>query len=312
MDKNTTFQDEVIELITCNICREFIGHEIFQCSMGHIYCFSCARHLNSCAICRSPMPNNGIRTGIRNRALERMLKFYGNLPCLQEGCDIMLPFNDLEDHYIKCEHRIIRCPSRDCSWTGKINDYVSHITLNSHDDVHEIKAAKLELRLKNPSSLTINAYAEKLIKFRENFFMFAVWLIKGQRTPSSFIFSIIHLCGVSPNTRASIKISSKFNNCQFTCERSPWNLSDVIQDIRRSSHNLTLDWSFAIRIGESGVLYRDLDQLKLEPKANSLDLPITLTFSDITDKYFSREGHELFVDPLIINLIDIDEDEDDQ
>ena len=307
---NATFKDEVIELITCNICREFIGHEIFQCSMGHIYCFNCARHLNSCAVCRSPMPNSGIRTGIRNRALERMLQFYENLPCLQEGCDIVLPFNELEEHYNKCEHRIVSCPSRTCSWTGKINEYESHI-IDEHDDVHEIKSGKIEIRLKNPSSLTINAYAEQIIKFRDNFFMWATWIIKGQRTPSSFTFSIIHLCPTTENTRTTIQISSKFNNCKFTCERSPWNLSDAIQDIRRSSHNLTIEWDVAIRIGQSGVLYRDLDQLKLEPKANSLDLPITLTFSDITDKYFSRTNNELYADPLIINLIDIDEDEND-
>ena len=306
MDHNASFVNEVVELITCNICREFIGVEIFQCPMGHIYCFRCARHLNSCAVCRSPMPNGGARTGIRNRALEKLLNVSGNLPCLQENCDKMLPFSQFEDHYVKCEHRIIGCPSYGCSWTGKISRYVEHI-IGDHQDVQEIKSGKVELRLKNPSGLLINAYAEQLIKHRENFFLFAVWLIKGQRAPSSLTFGIVHLSRGDEDVKVSMKVSSRFNNCNFTCDRTPWNLSDNIQDVRRSSHNLILDWSLVLRIGESDTLYRDLDQLKLEPRSNSLDLPITLTFSDCTGKLYTRG--ELFVEPLVVNFVDIEEEE---
>ena len=306
--EHTSLESEVLEeLITCNICRGFIGIEIFQCALGHIYCRDCAKHLNTCGECRSPMPNSGARTGIRNRALERLLTYSGELPCLHDKCDVKLPFLCLESHYDRCTYRVISCPCRSCAWTGKISDIKTHI-LGAHDDILIARTGKIALCLTNPSSLLINAYAEKLIEYQDEYFLFSAWLIKDQRTPSTLTCCVTQLTADGVETRATTRIESRYLNCSFSCEKSPWTLTDDLQEVRRSTHNLILDWSTALRIGLSDALYRDLDQLKLEPRPTSLNLPITLTFSDTTGRYSTRPAGP---EPVAIALVDIELEEGD-
>ena len=93
------------------------------------------------------------------------------------------------------------------------------------------------------------------------------------------------------------------------CEKQPWTLSDDLQDVRRSTHNLSIDWQSSLRIGEKDPLYRDLDQLRLEPRPVSLDLPITVNISDAAGKYYSDDEDERV--PVPIDLVDIEQQEAD-
>lgn len=306
--EDTSLKNEVIQLITCGVCCEFIGTEIFQCAMGHIYCIRCASSLNTCASCRSPMPVNGARTGIRNRALERLLSCYGDLPCLQEGCEVALPFHELEEHYRCCTHRVIKCPCRDCTWTGPISDIKCHIMVG-HDEVYQTKSGRIEMRLKNPSGLMTDANAEILLEHEGGYYLVSVWLIRGQRTPSSLTCCLTYMGADSSLTKATLSVESRHYKCKFMCEKQPWTLSDDLQDVRRSTHNLSIDWQSSLRIGEKDPLYRDLDQLRLEPRPVSLDLPITVNISDAAGKYYSDDEDERV--PVHIDLVDIEQQEAD-
>ncbi len=306
MDQEDTSHDsEVIELITCNICHEFIGAEIFQCVLGHIYCFHCARSLTTCASCRSPMPNSGPRTGIRNRALEKLLSHLGDLPCLQDGCDVRLPFRDLPVHYLRCPHRIIKCPCNGCVWTGPISSIETHL-LGAHDDIISNTTGIIELRVRNPTGLAIDGYAEKLIEYQGNHFLLSIWLIRGQRTSSSLTCCVTYLGADAGSIKTTLMADSRHYGCSFSCEKRPWTLTDDLQEVRRSNHNLVIDWGTALRIGESEPLYRDLDQLRVEPRMNSLDLPLSLSIRDTSGEYHLREED---VEPIVLELVDIEQQE---
>lgn len=83
---------------------------------------------------------------------------------------------------------------------------------------------------------------------------------------------------------------------------------DDLKEVRRSDHNLVIDWSTALRIGEREPLYRDLDQLRVEPRMNSLDLPLSLSISDTNGKYHLREED---AEPNVLELVDIEHQESD-
>jgi hypothetical protein len=109
-------------------------------------------------------------------------------------------------------------------------------------------------------------------------------------------------------TRTTLMADSRHYGCSFSCEKQPWTLTDDLQEVRRSSHNLVIDWSNALRIGKRDPLYRDLDQLKLEPRMNSLDLPLTLSISDTSGEYHLRDRE---VEPVVLDLEDIEQQEAD-
>jgi hypothetical protein len=101
---------------------------------------------------------------------------------------------------------------------------------------------------------------------------------------------------------------SRHYGCSFSCEKRPWTLTDDLQEVRRSNHNLVIDWGTALRIGESEPVYRDFDQLRVEPRTNSLDLPISLSISDTSGEYHLREED---VEPIVLELVDIEQQESD-
>ena len=149
-DENTLVPNEVLlNLISCNICNEFIGDQIFQCPSGHTSCITCARKIDFCAVCRTRMPNTGTRTGIRNRALEQLLTSINKIPCIQEGCDTKTSFLEMNDHYFNCKHRTVPCPVLNCKWTGKLDDIEDH-AYEKHE--RYVEAKYQHYRIKNHKS----------------------------------------------------------------------------------------------------------------------------------------------------------------
>jgi hypothetical protein len=274
-DENTLVPNEVLlNLISCNICNEFIGDQIFQCPSGHTSCITCARKIDFCAVCRTRMPNTGTRTGIRNRALEQLLTSINKIPCIQEGCDTKTSFLEMNDHYFNCKHRTVQCPVLNCNWTGKLEDIDNHACEKHSDDAVEIDNSCLRFLVTNPQSLIIDAYAEKIIKYKNRFYVFNAWLVKDQTIPSTLTFTIINIGTETHSTVWNLSVDSQKYQCKYSYESESWKVTDNMHDLIRSPYNLAIQLTTALSIGDKEPKFREFDLLRLEPRSCSLNIPI--------------------------------------
>lgn len=299
-EENTLVPNEVLlNLISCNICNEFIGDQIFQCSSGHISCISCARKIDFCAVCRTRMQNTGARTGIRNRALEQLLTSMDKIPCIQDGCNTKTSFLEMNDHYFNCKHRNVRCPVLNCKWTGKLDDINEHAHDKHNEDAVEIDNSSLRFLITNPKSLIIDAYAEKIIKYQDRFYVFNAWLVKEQAIPSTLTFTIVNIGTETQRTIWNLSVDSQKYQCKYSYESEPWKVTDNMHDLIRSPYNLAIHLTTALCVGELEPKFREFDLLRLEPRSCSLNLPITVK---IVNEEFDQ------INNIELELISINDD----
>eukprot|EP00794_Sanderia_malayensis_P013956 gene13956-15412_t len=115
--------DSMLESLTCPICLEIAKDAVESTCCHHIFCEECKRMLDGhpCPQCRK----NDFTTTI-SHVTRRII---GNLPvpCEWIGCKDQLVRSELKEHMAKCQHRIIKCPSQGCVFSGKESDFVAHL-----------------------------------------------------------------------------------------------------------------------------------------------------------------------------------------
>eukprot|EP00794_Sanderia_malayensis_P009744 gene9744-10740_t len=115
--------NSMLESLKCCICFEIAKDAVESTCCHHIFCEKCEKTLgdNPCPQCRK----NDFTTTI-SHVTRRMI---GNLPvpCEWKGCQDQLVKSELKEHMAKCQHRIIKCPSQGCAFSGKESDFVAHL-----------------------------------------------------------------------------------------------------------------------------------------------------------------------------------------
>lgn len=298
-----TLSTGVIDMLSCDICSEFIGEKIYQCCKGHVFCNRCAMQMAVCPCCRADLP----RTGIRNRALEGIFGLLPSIPCIQQGCEVHLPFQEMSSHYNKCDHRATKCPLYTCSWSGKIIDIEAHMEEAHEDEAIDIDTS-LDILLTNSRSLTIEAYSQTLLRARSGkYFIVGFWIIKGHEIASAIIGTFTYLGASSEKLMGSMSVIGSHNGYVLTCRKRPWTTLEDVLDAVKSRHNLVLDWGLALEIGHLPPVYREHDQMRRYPQASGLNLSISINIQDTDDNEPpGAETDEITVDFLERPRVDND------
>ena len=119
-------RQSVFQILTCQLCREYMVPPITLCHSGHNICSSCRPHFqfsggNKCPHCGQPLLET------RNVALETIAR--GLLyPCRYRdaGCGMKFSMADVRKHHGRCPHRSYDCPLRTadrCRWSGRYTLY---------------------------------------------------------------------------------------------------------------------------------------------------------------------------------------------
>ena len=265
-------------LAVCRICSEFIGPMIFQCLSGHWFCETCARKLDTCPTCRGSIP----RGGIRARSLEEVLRVAPSLPCVQEGCDLKLPFDDMVTHYYSCPYREVVCPLETCGWSGNADSIHEHVN-EAHCDVIQDVPEDVRIIVRNVEGHPIQAGVETIVRIPSGkLFLIGAYILRGQPVPSSLVTCVMYLgvlTGADPLT-VTARVSSKIDTVELACSRKPWHILDRLSEARQSRRNLIIDIDLALRLGIDPPVFRANDQLRKTPLHDGMRLPIDISFDE--------------------------------
>lgn len=101
------FNQNLLRLLECPVCLEWMEPPISQCRRGHLVCGRCRTRLSACPVCRTPF------SSVRNRAMEgvaEMLRY----PC-RHGCGREVRLRRRGPHESSCTARRYQCPAPDCT-----------------------------------------------------------------------------------------------------------------------------------------------------------------------------------------------------
>ncbi len=107
---------ELVEILTCPICKEVLLDKIYQCCNGHIYCDTCINRLKTCSSCAVPM------TGKIRALSTEQIRDKLELPCQNHGCKITTINHS--GHQEVCEFNC--CGNAECNWRGTKKELRKH------------------------------------------------------------------------------------------------------------------------------------------------------------------------------------------
>ena len=136
-----------------------------------------------------------------------------------------------------CKHRTVQCPVLNCNWTGKLEDIDDHACEKHSDDAVEIDNSCLRFLVTNPQSLIIDAYAEKIIKYKNRFYVFNAWLVKDQTIPSTLTFTIINIGTETHSTVWNLCVDSQKYQCKYSYESESWKVAIANFVVLISAHD---------------------------------------------------------------------------
>ncbi|XP_065345631.1 E3 ubiquitin-protein ligase siah-1-like [Cloeon dipterum] len=172
-DESAGLNSNILSMIECPVCLEYMGPPINQCRRGHLVCSSCRAQLGNCPTCRSRF------TDLRNLVLERIVEMI-KYPCKHDNCDEMLLLKNKCVHELNCLHRRYTCMAQGCDWRGIHSELVPHVrSVHSgliHDGNKICISFPLQMLTNSSRNYVLHAYNEM---FRVNF----------QRGPAN---SIVH------------------------------------------------------------------------------------------------------------------------
>lgn len=97
MAQHVVFNPNLIKLLQCPHCKEYMAPPIYDCVNGHNFCTKCFKKLGKCGTCRQP------RSDKRNEVWEE-LAGYLTYPCAytEDGCSFKGPWQDVKKHEDSC------------------------------------------------------------------------------------------------------------------------------------------------------------------------------------------------------------------
>lgn len=137
---------EMLSVLKCLTCSEFVLPPIFENSSGLIYCKSCSKE-----------PPNGSVPNICLTNLANLIAY----PCkfAKNGCKFSGKPSLIKNHHQECQFRTTKCifSNADCSWEGQQQNVADHI-----ESAHQF--------LRTGSQIQIRNWGTEIIKFAGFFF----------------------------------------------------------------------------------------------------------------------------------------------
>ena len=131
--------DEVLEFITCSVCREIILPPIMQCTKGHLICIDCKKKCTTCPQCRGRMEHS------RNFAFEKIVSDM-LFPCKYDNCNQLVKYSDLKTHYETCKFKPFDCYKNNCAYqSNNIKDIIDHLKNEHSLNCVKLKNSKVTL-----------------------------------------------------------------------------------------------------------------------------------------------------------------------
>ncbi|CAB3368017.1 Hypothetical predicted protein [Cloeon dipterum] len=114
--------NNLLELLECPVCMNYILPPIKQCQNGHLFCQPCGNKMKQCPICRIIITNN------RNRAMETVARSI-DFPCKFRhfGCKKKVKYDEKLQHDKSCAFNpCYPCVVAKCNWRGPCHDVPHH------------------------------------------------------------------------------------------------------------------------------------------------------------------------------------------
>ncbi|XP_059482086.1 E3 ubiquitin-protein ligase sina-like [Neocloeon triangulifer] len=162
-DEGSGLNSNILSMIECPVCLEYMGPPIHQCRRGHLVCSSCRAQLVNCPTCRSRF------TDLRNLVLERIVEMI-RYPCKHDNCCEMYLLKNKGHHELNCQHRRYTCMAQGCDWRGVHSELVPHVrSVHSgliHDGNHIVISFPIQMLANSSRNYVLHAFNEM---FRVNF-----------------------------------------------------------------------------------------------------------------------------------------------
>ncbi|CAG9560301.1 unnamed protein product [Danaus chrysippus] len=101
------FNQNLLRLLECPVCLEWMEPPMCQCRRGHLVCGRCRARLSACPVCRITF------SSVRNRAMEAVTELL-RYPC-RYGCGRETRLRRRSVHEASCAARRYRCPAPTCA-----------------------------------------------------------------------------------------------------------------------------------------------------------------------------------------------------
>ncbi|XP_061377857.1 E3 ubiquitin-protein ligase siah-1-like [Danaus plexippus] len=101
------FNQNLLRLLECPVCLEWMEPPMCQCRRGHLVCGRCRARLAACPVCRTTF------SSVRNRAMEAVTELL-RYPC-RYGCGRETRLRRRGVHEASCAARRYRCPAPPCA-----------------------------------------------------------------------------------------------------------------------------------------------------------------------------------------------------
>ena len=118
---------QLLQLLKCPVCLEYMNPPIRHCVNGHLVCNDCFSMVDRCPTCRGDLTHD------RNLAMEQVANMV-TYPCENVGCTgFTLAEKDV--HLRDCQFHQLPCPYQEaCAYNGNFSEVQSHL-VTSHSIV---------------------------------------------------------------------------------------------------------------------------------------------------------------------------------
>nr|CAD7601990.1 unnamed protein product [Timema genevievae] len=133
VDSPKNFRENLLSVLTCPRCKEYLDPPIIICETGHNLCHRCRPDQQTCTVCLRPLLDT------RNFSLEGIAREV-TYPCRYrgQGCRESFPMVDIAVHHGRCHFRVYNCPGRileKCRWQGRRAEMETHLR-DVHTNIH--------------------------------------------------------------------------------------------------------------------------------------------------------------------------------
>ena len=208
MKEKAKLVDNLEVMMNCPVCLELPREgPVPVCDNGHITCSPCLRRRMelegkeraTCSTCRTPM---GDARSLLAKVILESLEHRCNL----DGCEAMVPFNELEQHEEQCEHRSVLCPGagQRCMDLVAFKDVKDHVKMcqGKSSEWKNSKEGKFFTLTLNQMNTALLKWNSCVIEHDSKLFFF-----RCQRLDQTWRFEVVMLGTQTECQQQSVEIS---------------------------------------------------------------------------------------------------------
>ncbi|XP_072395360.1 uncharacterized protein [Diabrotica undecimpunctata] len=197
-ESSNNMNDNLLKIVECPICFEYMAPPIHQCITGHSICPKCKEIVKECPTCKQGFGNT------QNYALVEIMQHL-NYPCKNKNCKFLGKYTDIKQHEATCVYSPFSCPLKEhlgCDEKIPFDQLYEHIANNHSENLLQMDIVAIPFFWKTELVLFDDILEESfIIKFRkklfrlyflykDNIFYFTVQLIGPSEDSSKYQFEI--------------------------------------------------------------------------------------------------------------------------